>query len=250
MKKLYKWLLIGGLSLLGLIITMIIMPYSHKLTVSIALLCGLTLLVSTIVLIINRRLFDKSLRKWDAHATKAAIFPGIAFVTLTLALALLLDFVMVFVNFIIPPPFYVHLEGIEHYQSNAYQNERWGKEASEYLPPYDTLEDATSIEFVYDDGLFMETLFFHTDTKFVLDVYYDSTLYAAKKQEAIKGGENFGDTLRPDIWLLGKEKLPFGNCLYYLVICSDDECKLEYLVTIQDSDDCTAFHDLSLSWGS
>jgi hypothetical protein len=231
-------------------IAIIILPYSHKLTVSIALLCGLTALVAVIILIKKRNLFHKSCFKWDAQALKTIVVTGVVFVTLTLVLSFLLDFVLFCAYMIVPPPFYTQYEGIAYYQSNEYQDFRWGKQAGEYLPSYDTLSDANGIEFVYDDGLSMETVYLQTDTKFVLTVYYDAEIYAAKKQQAIQDGEDFTDAFYSDAWLLEKEKLPFGNHLYYVVICSDDQNKLTYYVTIQDRNDYTKFSELQLSWGA
>lgn len=250
MKKIYKWMIIGGLSFIGLMIAIILLPYNHKLTVSIAILCGLTMMVTAIIMIKNRSLFDKSLFRWDAQVLKTTIMTGAAFVSLTLVLSLLLEFVLFWAYLIIPSPFYVHHEGVEYYQSNEYQDFRWGKQASEYLPSYDMLTGATNIEFFYDDGLPMETLYLHTDTKFVLDVHYDTDLYLTKKQEAIQDGKDFSDAVYPDAWLLGKKQLQFGNCLYYVIICSDNEGKLTYYVTIQDRNDYTSFSELSISFAA
>jgi hypothetical protein len=248
--KIQRWLLIGGLSLAGLISTLIILPYSHKLTVSIAILCSLSGVISLVILVKNRNLFRNSDFKWDAHNFKTTMVTGVAFVALTLVLSFLLEFVLFWAYLIIPSPFYVHHEDVAYYQSNEYHDFRWGKQASEYLPSYDTLADANSIEFVYDDGLYMETLYLQTDTKFILNVHYDADLYLMKKQQAIQGGTSFSDDVYPDAWLLGKEKLPFGNHLYYVIICSDDQNKLTYFVTIQDRDDYTSFYELPISFGA
>ena len=94
MKKIYKWMIIGGLSFMGFMIAIILLPYNHKLTVSIAILCGLTMMVTAIIMIKNRSLFDKSLFRWDAQVLKTTIMTGAAFVSLTLVLSLLLEFVL------------------------------------------------------------------------------------------------------------------------------------------------------------
>ena len=244
METLYKWPVIGGLSLIGLTVCLIIMPFNHIMTVSIAILCSIALVISIVHLYYNRSTFFYSTYKlvWDARGIKKAISSGVIFTVLILVLALILELILVFLYFIIPNPFYPYYEGIEYYQSNEYRDFRWGKEASRYLPAYDELEGAESIAFTYNHGLSAETLYTPTDTKFEVEVYYDPTQYATQKEAAIQNGEFFGSTpYYGDAWLLEKKTLVFGNHLYYVVLCSDEECKLTYHVSVQNSKKYTEF---------
>ena len=53
-------------------------------------------------------------------------------------------------------------------------------------------------------------------------------------------GQYFGTAWEPNDWLLKKEKLPFGNYLYYIVTYSDEDQTLTYPVIILDSYDHTS----------
>ena len=240
MKKMYKWIPIGVLSFIGLIVAVIIMQYNRKLTVSIAILCGLTLLVAVIKIVRSKWLVVDAKARWDGETIRSTIFPTVAFVAATLAISFLLDLLLSVLYFVSPISFRTEYEGVEYYQNQAYTDFRWGKEAGRHLPDYEELEGSTHIAFSYNDEFLMETLYVHTSTTFTLQVTYDAGRYAALKEEVHRGGEYFGTAWDPNDWLLSKEKLPFGNYLYYIVTCSDEEQTLTYQVIIMDSDDHTS----------
>ena len=85
MKKMYKWIPIGGLSLIGLAASLIIMQYNRKLTVSIAILCGLTLLVAVIKIARNKWLVKDAKALWDGKTIRSTVAPTVAFAAVTLA---------------------------------------------------------------------------------------------------------------------------------------------------------------------
>ncbi|MBQ9151716.1 MAG: hypothetical protein IJX72_05650 [Clostridia bacterium] len=240
MKKMYRWIPIGGLSLIGLVASVIIMQYNRKLTVSIAILCGLTLLVAAIKIARNKWLVVDAKALWDGEAIRSTVAPTVAFVAVTLALSFLLELILSFLYFVSSIPVLPEYEGVEYYKNQEYADFRWGKEASRHLPAYEELEGATHIEFFYDDQFLMETVYIHTSTTFTLQVSYSAERYAVLKQEVCRDGEYFGTPWDPNDWLLKKEKLPFGNYLYYIVTCSDEDQTLTYQVKILDSYDHTS----------
>lgn len=239
MKKTYKWIPIGGLSLIGLVASLIIMQYNRKLTVSIAILCGLTLLVAVIKIARNKWPVKDAKALWDGEAIRSTVAPTVAFAVITLALSFLLELILSFLYFVSPIPVLPEYEGVGYYQDQEYADFRWGKEAARHLPAYEELEGATQVEFSYQDEFLMETLYIHTSTTFTLQVTYDAERYAILKEEVCRDGEYFGQPWDPNDWLLKKEKLPLGNYLYYIVTYSDEDQTLTYQVIILDSDDHT-----------
>ncbi len=240
MKKMYRWIPIGGLSLIGLVASVIIMQYNRKLTVSIAILCGVSLLVASIKIARNKRLVTDAKALWDGEAIRSTILPAVGFVAVTVALSFLLDLILSFLYFVCPIPVLPEYEGVEYYQNQEYKDFRWGKEASRHLPAYEELEGATHVEFSYCDEFLMETLYVHTSTTFTLQVTYDAERYAALKEEVCRDGTYFGEPWEPNDWLLEKEALPLGNYLYYIVTYSDEKQALTYQVIILDSGDHTS----------
>ncbi len=240
MKKMYKWIPIGGLSLIGLAASLIIMQYNRKLTVSIAILCGLTLLVAVIKIAHNKWLVKDAKALWDGEAILSTVAPTVAFAVVTLVLSFLLELILSFLYFVSPIPLLPEYEGVEHYQNQEYADFRWGKEAARHLPAYEELEGATHVEFSYHDDFLMETLYIHTSTTFTLRVTYDAERYAILKEEVCRDGEYFGTAWEPNEWLLKKEKLPLGNYLYYIVTYSDEDQTLTYQIQILDSYDHTS----------
>ncbi len=99
------------------------------------------------------------------------------------------------------------------------------------------------MEFVYYDGFLSETLFIPGMTEFTVKVTYDPERYAAVKDAVSREGEDFGGDFG-DIRLLAREKLSPGNCLYYMVTCSDNDNTVEYCVTVQDDSDYTTYFDI------
>lgn len=245
MKKMYKWIPIGGLSLIGLVVSLIVMQFDRKLTVSIAILCGLTLLVTIIKIARNKWLVVDAKALWDGEAVCSTILPTVAFVAVTLVLSMILEIVLSVAYFVIPPPenYFYKYEGIESYQDGEYATFRFGDEASLYLPAYEELGDAEAVEFVYYDGFSSETLFIPGMTEFTVKVTYDPERYATVKDAVSREGEDFGGDIW-DIRLLAREKLSPGNCLYYMVTYSDDENTVEYCVTVQDDSNYTSYFDI------
>ena len=240
MKKTYKWIPIGALSLIGLAVSLIIMQYNRKLTVSIAILCGLTLLVAVIKIACNKWPVKDAKALWDGEAIRSTVSPTVAFAAITLAVSFLLELILSFLYFVSPIPLLPEYEGVEHYQNQEYADFRWGKEAARHLPAYEELEGATHVEFSYNDGFLMETLYIHTSTTFTLRVTYDAERYTLLKEEVCRDGQYFGTAWEPNDWLLKKEKLPFGNYLYYIVTYSDEDRTLTYQIQILDSYDHTS----------
>lgn len=234
MKKMYKWIPIGGLSLIGLAVSLIIMQYNRKLTVSIAILCGLTLLVAVIKIACNKWLVKDAKALWDGEAIRSTVKPTVVFAAVTLALSFLLDLILSFLYFVCPVPIPPRYEGVEYYQNQEYEDFRWGREAARHLPAYEDLEGVTHIEFSYSDDFMMETVYIHTSTTFTLQVTYDAERYAILKEEVCRDGEYFGTSWDPNDWLLMKEKLPLGNYLYYIATYSDEDRTLTYQVIILD----------------
>ena len=240
MKKMYKWIPIGGLSLIGLAVSLIIMQYNRKLTVSIAILCGLTLLVAVIKIACNKWLVKDAKALWDGEAIRSTVAPTVAFAAITLALSFLLELILSFLYFVSPISLLPEYEGVGYYQNQEYADFRWGKEAARHLPAYEELEGATHVEFSYHDDFLMETLYLHTSTTFTLRVTYDAERYTMLKEEVCREGQYFGTAWEPNDWLLKKDKLPLGNYLYYIVTYSDEDRMLTYQIQILDSYDHTS----------
>ena len=240
MKKMYKWIPIGGLSLIGLAVSLIIMQYNRKLTVSIAILCGLTLLVAVIKIARNKWPVKDAKALWDGEAIHSTVAPTVAFAAITLALSFLLELILSLLYFVSPIPLLPEYEGVGYYQNQEYADFRWGKEAARHLPAYEELEGATHVEFSYHDHFLMETLYIHTSTTFTLRVTYDAERYTMLKEEVCREGQYFGTAWEPNDWLLKKDKLPLGNYLYYIVTYSDEDRMLTYQIQILDSYDHTS----------
>lgn len=243
MEKLYKWLTIGSLSFFGLLVCVVVSWYDRKLTVSLAIVCFLMLLLAAIIIIRNRRLFKSPPvcnPKTIIGCGKATAF----FMAVMLMLSLFFELCLSFAYWAVTPPpsYFYEYEGVEPYQNNEYENFRFGKEAKLFLPTYDEFEDAKDIEFTYYDGFLTETLFFPGMVEFYIKVSYDPKQYSIEKAAVCQKGEDFGGQIF-DVRLLEKKKLSYGNCLYYIVICSDNENAITYCVSVQDNNNYSTYFD-------
>ena len=241
MKNIYTWFSIGTVSFVGLLISLFILPHDRKLTVSMAILCSLSLSVSILMIVQNRKWSERSKLTGDQTIAKRLVFPTIAWAIVTLLISLLLELLLSLVYWFTPLPSNYKFDGVEYYQDNKYEDFRFGNEASLYLPAYEDFEAANVVEFTYYDCFSIETLYFPGYTEYTLQVYYDSEQYAVQKEGVCNKGVDFGGQVINDVWLLEKKQISFGNCLYYIVICNDRENALTYIVSIQDNDNYSSY---------
>ena len=243
MKNIYKWFPIGIVSFVGCLISLFILSYDRKLTVSIAILCSLSLSVSILMIVRNRRWLKCTKYKGDPGTVKQLTTLTIAFVIVTLFISLILELFLSIAYWFVSPPENYKFNGLEYYQNERYKDFRFGNEASLYLPAYENLNGGKVVEFTYYDCFSIETLYFPGYTEYTLQVYYDSEQYAVQKEGVCNKGVDFGGQVINDVWLLEKKQISFGNCLYYIVICNDRENTLTYLVSVQDYDKYLTYSD-------
>lgn len=243
MKNIYTWFSIGTVSFVSLLFSLFILPHDRKLTVSMAILCSLSLSVSILMIVQNRKWPERSKLIGDQAIAKRLVFPAIVWAIATLLFSLILELLLSLVYWFTPLPSNYKFDGVEYYQDNKYEDFRFGNEASLYLPAYEDFEGANVVEFTYYDSFLTETLYFPSMTEFSLKVNYEPEQYAMHKEAVCNQGADFGGRVLDDVWLLEKKKITFGNYLYYIVICNDCENTLTYLVSVQDHDKYSTYLD-------
>ena len=247
-----KWISIGIISIVMLVISIILTFFTGILVYSIALI-SVVLIVCSVIVLVREQVFRYFVI--DRVEQGVSLFmTAVVLVPIVLVVSVVLDFARTF----FPLPFYPYCpeyRGVEYYEDEAYTRFRYGKKAEKYLPDYGELEGVESLDFYYSDLAAGESLFYRNGiTVFMLRVEYTDEQYAEEKEHIVQNGidysHRFISTLSyHDVWLLDKEELVL-NCMYSMAKCFDEQHTVIYFVTVEDSSDLEHFGAFDWDGGS
>ncbi len=128
------------------------------------------------------------------------------------------------------------LSGRAYYEDGSYANQTYGDTAYDILPRKDELSDVRSVDFLYVDYSLLDTLFFDSNTQYLLKVEYGDSEYERAKAEA-KEKDGFAELLGDTSYsgcLIERRTLPYGQNAYNIVCYSDRTKSIMYVVLIDD----------------
>ncbi len=128
------------------------------------------------------------------------------------------------------------LEGKDYYTSGAYEFLRHGNEAKKFLPEYSELSDALSIDFAYTDYSAKDSLFFNSNTQFLLRATFDDEKFARLLTNA-SSVDSFPERLGKTGYLgyyMERRDASMNNNAYFFMCFNAEKQSVIYVVLIDN----------------
>lgn len=224
-------------STVGMLLCGIISVYKKALFLSASIVFALILITECVILIMSKVIL-KTPRSEGVYTRWEKLLSCISLIFIILSSLIFVDglrsLTYMFSSISSQEPQY---RGVEYYNNENYENYRFGKYVKDCLADHDFSEDAEVIDFYYRDYIPNETIFLNGNTQYHFMVEFSSV--EAYNEHFNNITQKYMDYGLPEFgglrcYLIEKQKLLYGNYMYFIVAGKEECNTMIYLIVIDD----------------